>query len=173
VHDASRLVETHTFTVTPDAQSVFRVGEFAANQVTGIVIVDALDNHITDYAINAAEVAGTEYTTNRNISLDITVQESYTGPLTVTVAVGNKLIVQSEQIQFTSIDLVNNTVTGLLRGRNGTITNTVFEKYSTVQSMLDRDQMSAQDYTVNWYDEYAPLQLNVTPQALFLQQQNP
>jgi hypothetical protein len=39
--------------------------------------------------------------------------------------------------------------------------------------MLDRDLMIQEDYNVNWYDEYAPLQLNTTPQALFLQQQFP
>jgi hypothetical protein len=98
---------------------------------------------------------------------------TYTGTLSVTVAVGNRAIIQSEEIMFTSIDLDGNTITGLRRGLNNTITNSVFNQYSTVQSMLDRDLMNQEDYNVNWYDEYAPLQLNTTPQALFLQQQFP
>jgi hypothetical protein len=175
VQDASKLVEVQNFTVSPDVNNVAVVAGITANQVTSIKIVDSSLNLITDYTLNPAEVNGTEYVTTNNSVLNILINQSYTGPLAVQLAIGNKIIVQSEQIEFTSVDLesVPNRVTGLKRGQNTTITNTVFNKYSTVQSVLNRDLMLEEQYAYSWYDEYAPLQLNNTPAALFLQQQNP
>jgi hypothetical protein len=158
--------------VIPDSNNVIYVGNFPADQVSMIKIVDSTATEITNFVVNDPVVLGDEYIVTNNMGAYIYVP-TFTGALSVTVAVGNRAIIQSEEIMFTSIDLDSNTITGLRRGLNNTITNSVFNQYSTVQSMLDRDLMSQEDYNVNWYDEYAPLQLNTTPQALFLQQQFP
>jgi hypothetical protein len=76
-----------------------------------------------------------------------------TSPTTVivTVAEGNMMLVNSEFIGFTSVDFVNNSVTGLQRGRNGTITNQLIERDTDVQSVLDRDRLRVQYYNQWWY----------------------
>ena len=172
VQDARKLVNVYEYSVIPDSNNVIHVGNFPADQVSMIKIVDSTATEITDFVVNDPVVLGDEYSATNNMGVYIYVP-TYTGTLSVTVAVGNRAIIQSEEIMFTSIDLDGNTITGLRRGLNNTITNSVFNQYSTVQSMLDRDLMNQEDYNVNWYDEYAPLQLNTTPQALFLQQQFP
>lgn len=72
--------------------------------------------------------------------------------VTVTYCLGNMLLINSEYIQFTNIDLVNNTVTGLLRGRKGTITNHEISSGTIVQSVLSRDRLPANDWNTWWYN---------------------
>jgi hypothetical protein len=90
-----------------------------------------------------------EFTQSTPTTIELTIS-GITAPtsITVTCCFGNVVLVNSEYIQFTSIDLDNNTVTGLLRGRKGTITNTFIEAGTTVQSVLDQDRMPI----VYWYE---------------------
>lgn len=173
VADARRLVDVIEEVHTPDADDTFRVMVGSANKVTGLKIVDSASKVITDYTIDAPVIAGTDQIFSNNQSLLITINESYTGSVTVTVAIGNLIYVQGEFVGFTSIDLDNNTVTGLQRAQQGTITNAVFDQYSTVQSVLAQDMMRPEWYDSTWYDQNAPLQLNTSTPALFLQQQVP
>jgi hypothetical protein len=73
-------------------------------------------------------------------------------PVTVTVTEGNMILLNSEFIQFTQINLTTNIVTGLLRGRKGTITNGNMSAGTTVQSVLPRDKMPQRYYDRWWYD---------------------
>jgi hypothetical protein len=173
VADARRLVEVLEFVETPDINNTFNVKVGSASKVTSVKIIDSASKEITDYTIDQPEVGGNPQWYSNNQSLFITINESYTGPVSVTVAVGNLAYIQGEFVGFTTIDLENNTISGLQRGLQGTITNTVFNQYSTVQSVLSRDRMIQEWYDQSWYDQYAPLQINTTAPALFLQQQVP
>jgi hypothetical protein len=173
VHDVRKLVQVLEFTETPDGDNFVRVPVNNADQITAIIIVDGLGTVITDYTIDQPVTGGNTNYLNNNNSLGITINEPYYGPVAITVAVGNRVYIQGEYVGFTSVNLVDNTITGLKRGLSGTITNSVFEQYSTVQGMLERDRFPQEWYSVNWYDRYAPLQLNTTEQAWFLRQQLP
>lgn len=171
--DAKKVVQVHEFLEVPDPNNIVNLVTGNASAITGIKIVDSASNLITNYTINPATTGTGTIDANNNQSVYIQINDFYIGPLTITVAVGNLLYIQGEYVGFTSIDLDTNTVTGLRRGLMGTITNTVFSQYSTVQSVLPRDRFPAEWYNENWYDRYAPLQLNYTPQAVFLNQQTP
>lgn len=99
--------------------------------------------------------------------------------LDFTVAVGNCLIIQSEQIIFDSIDLVTGTVTGLKRGSNGTIVNAQLDQYSTVQTVLSENRLPISYNAIDWYERFTgldrgfptttmPLQSSVSDPAQFL-----
>jgi hypothetical protein len=88
----------------------------------------------------------------------------------VTTKVGDTVIINGEQLQFGAIDLVNNYITNLSRGRDRTIINTRIEVGSTVQSVLSRDMMPQVFVDQDWYDfQQGPLQISTTPPARFLQ----
>lgn len=173
VADISRLLKIQQHVLTPDVNDIIGVVTGNALATTAIKIVDSLGTVISDYVINPAQAASSDLTANNNQSLNIKINQPYVGSVTVTTGVGNIAYIQGEYVGFTKADLDNNTLTGLRRGLYGTITNTVFEQYSTAQSVLDRDRFPANWYDENWYDRYAPLQLNYTVQAAFLNQHNP
>lgn len=137
VDDASKLVTVNIITVTTDSNGLASI---PGNTRT----LSSLTLNIPNgYTVSQSESTNT-------ISLQIA---GITSPTTVTVTYcfGNMLLINSEYIQFTSIDIVNNTVTGLLRGRKGTITNSTLAAGTVVQSVLDRDRMPEQDWYRWWY----------------------
>ena len=73
-------------------------------------------------------------------------------PVNVTISTGNMLLLDSEYIQFTNINFVDNYVTGLLRGRKKSITNAFVASGAIVQSVLTRDRLAQSDYYKWWYD---------------------
>ena len=86
------------------------------------------------------------------------------------------IYLNGEYIRYDSIDLVHNTITGLSRGIFGTIVNNFVASGSTVQSILNRDQLDPQLYNNQWW--YGPpgspsanttLEVNTYPAAVFLQ----
>jgi hypothetical protein len=137
VADASRLVVVNTVTVTTDSNGLVTI---PGNISTLTSITLSIPNEFTFSQPDPSTIA---------LMID-----GITSPtsVTVTYCIGNMLLINSEYIQFTSIDLVNNTVTGLLRGRKGTITNQVILSGTTVQSVLDRDRLSANDWYYWWYE---------------------
>ena len=108
----------------------------------------------------------------------VTLPPGTTGTVNVTVAQGNSAIVQSEQVGFTEIVFTDTTtftgegyITGLTRGQNTTITNSVFVIDSVVHSVLARNVLPQQYYNSNWYNiPGIPLEYQTSPAGLFLRQ---
>ena len=140
VNDASKLVATIVEPVTTDSN--------------GVAYILSVAQYMTAYPILSIPNAFTyEYVNYNDIKLTIS---GITSPtlLYVTISEGNMLLVNSEYIQFTNIDLATDTVSGLLRGRNGTITNEFIESGTIVQSVLIRDRLPQQYYFQWWYNYY-------------------
>jgi hypothetical protein len=96
--------------------------------------------------------------------------------LEITITVGNTLYVNGEEIRFTQADLINNTVSGLFRGTNGTSVREFIEIYTPVYSLLENNKITDVEYHKTWnpipgvynITEGDPLQIANTPTALFL-----
>jgi len=93
--------------------------------------------------------------------------------LTITVLEGNLLYINGEQIKFTTVDLANNTLSGLQRGTNGTGEQTFIPKYAEVFGLLSNNEMTIPDYSETWNSnvystEGDPLQISITEPAIFL-----
>jgi hypothetical protein len=94
--------------------------------------------------------------------------------LTITVFEGNMIFLNGEQIKFTQVDFVNNLITGLERGVNGTAMQPYIPEFTAVFSMLKDNLLPETYYNQTWnsavFDPVAgdPLQVSQTPQAEFL-----
>lgn len=62
------------------------------------------------------------------------------------------IYVNGEYIQFNIVDVLSNSVTGLVRGAMGSITNAVIPAGTTVQSVLQRDKLPFEYYNQWWYN---------------------
>lgn len=137
VDDASKLVTVRTQTVTTDN--------------TGRAVITGNTLTLTSVKLSISN----QFTVSQGDNVNSIVLQiaGITTPtvVTVTYCFGNMLLINSEYIQFTSIDLDNNTVTGLLRGRKGTITNAEIPAGTVVQSVLDRDRLPEKDWYEWWY----------------------
>jgi len=142
VSDASVLVDTTITSGTTDINGVIIV-EGNMSLIVAPITIDI------DTQFDAVQIPGTNF-------ISITIY-GITPPVAVTVTVhqGNMLLVNSEYIQFTEIDLTANTVTGLLRGRMGSITNDFIASGAIVQSVLSRDMLPEEYYYQWWYNSAA------------------
>lgn len=165
VENASKLVSIIDQNVTTDSNGVV------------IIICDAskmtapIDIHIPN-AFTFRPLP------NNNIELTISGITSPT-EIEVTTTEGNILLLNNEYIQFSLIDVVANTVTGLGRGKRNSITNSFVAIGTVVQSVMDRDKLNQQYYDQWWYntDEFNPsgfasqtLEESTTIPAVFLKQ---
>jgi hypothetical protein len=94
--------------------------------------------------------------------------------LNITILEGNLIYVNGEQIKFSSVDLLNNTISGLQRGTNGTGAQFYVPLYAEVYGLLSNNQMTSVDYQETWNSavynttEGDPLQISVSEPATFL-----
>jgi hypothetical protein len=94
--------------------------------------------------------------------------------LIITTIEGNLLYINGEQIRFSTVDLVNNTITGLQRGTNGTSTIDYMPKYSEVFGILSNNLLPSVNYNLTWNSNVYnvtdgdPLQISETNAAYFL-----
>jgi hypothetical protein len=177
VADASVLVDITTQTVTTDSSGVVIVTGVDAKSMSAPIILSItgipMSNTFTWNSINADTI---ELTID-GVSIPTT--------LDVTFTVGNVLLLNSEFIGFSSINLSTNTVTGLRRGLSGTITNSFVAAMTVVQSVLARDILPMSPINYNnrwWYGAFGsnPALANntladetVNPAAIFLQRTSP
>lgn len=91
--------------------------------------------------------------------------------LDITITEGNRIYVGGEQIGFTTVDLVNNALSGLQRGINTTGTPNLISKYTQVYGFLDVNKMNQDYYDLDWNDG-EPLQISNTNPAIFLRTDN-
>lgn len=66
---------------------------------------------------------------------------SYNDLLTISITYGNSVIVNGEEIRFTGVDLIENKLTGLIRGVNGTAIQSYLPEFTTVYSSLESDKI--------------------------------
>ena len=83
------------------------------------------------------------------------------------------MLINGEQIKFSSVNYANNTISGLIRGVNGTGMQGTHAQYSTVYSILPTNLMRPYYYDQTWNSyNYSttgdPLQLSTTVPAEFL-----
>ena len=94
--------------------------------------------------------------------------------LTLSSLEGNIILINGEQIKFSSVDFVNNTLGGIQRGVNGTAEQTLIPTYSEVYGLLSSNELPSAYYDVTW-NSYVfnttlgdPLQISQTVPAQFL-----
>jgi hypothetical protein len=94
--------------------------------------------------------------------------------LTVITLEGNTVFMNGEQIRFSSVDFVTNTLSGLERGANGTGAQLIIPQYTEVYGLLDSDRLTDVEYHQVW-NSYVyntvdgdPLQISQTVSATFL-----
>ena len=106
--------------------------------------------------------------------MQISYQVSVGEVLTISSVEGRLLYVNGEQIGFRECDLVNNTVSGLQRGTNGTGTQTYIPLYSEAYGLVPNNRMTDVLYSSAWNSyvyntvEGDPLQISDTLGAGFL-----
>jgi len=94
--------------------------------------------------------------------------------LTITTLEGRLLFVNGEQIAFAECDIINNTVSGLTRGANGTGEQTFIPLYSEVFGIIPNNRMTNVTYGAVWNSyiynsvDGDPLQISQTIGANFL-----
>jgi hypothetical protein len=94
--------------------------------------------------------------------------------LTITILEGNTIMINGEQIRFTTVDVENNTLNGLERGCNGTAMQSVIPKYLDVFGLLTTNILYNEYYDKTWNSyvynqvEGDPLQISNTIPAIFL-----
>ena len=173
VDDVTRLTDvvTQSETVPAAVDGYFYIGLDADKR---------LISNVTVYnATTGQTIAGSNYEViivNLSPVLKITSGAYITtgNQLTITVLEGNLLYINGEQIKFSSVDLANNTISGLQRGTNGTGGQFFIPQYSEVYGLLSNNQMSIADYQETWNSDVYntvdgdPLQISVTESATFL-----
>ena len=94
--------------------------------------------------------------------------------LTITVLEGNLIMINGEQIKFTTVNFENNTISGLQRGANGTSANMFVPSNTEVYSLLSNNRMTDVNYSLTWNSDIYntvqgdPLQISITNAAEFL-----
>jgi hypothetical protein len=106
--------------------------------------------------------------------LQITDEVTVGNSLVITTIEGNLLYINGEQIRFSTVDLVNNTISGLQRGSNGTGILDFIPKYSEVFGILSNNLLPSVNYNLTWnsnvynVNDGDPLQISETNAAFFL-----
>ena len=106
--------------------------------------------------------------------LQITDEVTVGNSLIITTIEGNLIYINGEQIRFSTVDLVNNTITGLQRGTNGTGIVDYMPTYSEVFGILSNNLLPSVNYNLTWnsnvynVNDGDPLQISVTNAAIFL-----
>ena len=98
--------------------------------------------------------------------------------MTITSIEGNTVYINGEQITFSGVDLVNNKLTGIGRGANGTGQQYFIPKNTSVIGLLNSNKMPIEYYNQTWNSynyntvEGDPLQISETSAAFFLNPDN-
>lgn len=94
--------------------------------------------------------------------------------LTITILQGKVIYINGEQIGFTAADLVNNKLTGIIRGLNGTGEQEYIPEFTEVYGLLPNNKLNNLNYNETWnssvYNETEgdPLQISISDSAIFL-----
>ena len=173
VYDVNNVTESifQTNTAPTPVDGTYSIGLMGDKDIiVKVIVYNASKSQIispNDYSITIEMLAPT-------LKIDAGSYIDFGDNLEITVIQGNTIIINGEQIVFREIDLVNNTVSDLQRGANGTGIQTVIPKYSEVYSLLPNNRLDSDDYNKTWNSDNLnpilgdPLQLSTTQAALFL-----
>jgi hypothetical protein len=171
LNDASRITDSIIQNVTTPAEvdGTYTIGLTAnKNTICHVQIYNNTTSSLVDpanYSLATFEIAPVVVITD-GVSED--------DSLTITTLEGRLLYVNGEQIGFAECDLITNTVTGLVRGANGTGAQTYIPLYSEVFGIIPNNRMSSVDYSDTWNSyiyntvDGDPLQISQTAGANFL-----
>ena len=173
VCDVTNVTESifQTNTAPTPVDGTYTIGLMGDKDIiVKVIVYNASKSQIispNDYSITIEMLAPT-------LKIDAGSYIDFGDNLEITVIQGNAIIINGEQIVFREIDLVNNSVSDLQRGANGTGIQTVIPKYSEVYSLLPNNRLDSDDYNKTWNSDNLnpilgdPLQLSTTQAALFL-----
>lgn len=137
VNDITKLVKIKTVTVTTDLNGYFKVLDVESNSIVLIDLGTSVSYEWSAAGANAIEITVSGVTSPTTF--------------TVTIAYGNLLLLNSEFIKFSSVDLATNTVYGLQRGVMNSIVNNFVAAGTTVQGLLNVNKLSNQYWDEWWY----------------------
>jgi len=171
LNDVSKVTQSIVQEVTTPAEvdGVYSIGLTADKRLISQVIVynnttsSYLDS--SNYFVQVIELSPI---------LQITAGVSAGDSLTITTIVGKLIVINGEQIYFKTVNLENNTLSGLQRGANGTGEQTYIPEYSAVYGVLSSNRLSQPNYYLTWNSyvyntvEGDPLQISDTYAATFL-----
>jgi hypothetical protein len=171
VHDVTRITDTVIQNVVAPAaiDGIISIGLDAdKNTISQLIVYNTTTSSYvasTNYSIVIIDLAPILQITD-----EVTVGDS----LVITTIEGNLLYINGEQIRFTTIDLDNNTVTGLQRGSNGTGILDYIPEYAEVFGLLSNNLLPNVNYSLTWNSNVYnvtdgdPLQISETNAAYFL-----
>jgi hypothetical protein len=171
LNDATRITDTIIQEVVAPAavDGIYSIGLTAdKNDICNITVYN--NTTLTTVSQSNLQVQVEDLAPILKISSQVSVGDS----LTIATTEGRILYLNGEQIGFDQCDLVNNTVSGLTRGINGTGAQEVIPKYSEVFGLLLNNQMSEVNYDLTWNSyiyntlDGDPLQISQTSGADFL-----
>jgi hypothetical protein len=167
VADPRRIVEISKF----NGKVIVNSGPENYINISGIT--SAIVTSVTAVIANTATVVD-DYVVRviNNNTIRLVFTSSPAGlSLDITVAQGNTVRIQAEQIAFAAIDLTTGVISGLRRGQNGTIVNTSLDAGSQVQGVSYQDELNPNYYVLDWYgalNQTIPLQFTDSQPANFL-----
>ena len=171
VNDITRVTDSIVQNVTAPAAvgGIISIGLTADRRIISQVIVY---NVTTSSYVNPAnyEVVIIDIAPILQITSGVTAGNN----LIITTIEGNLIYINGEQIRFTTVDLDNNTLTGLQRGMNGTGEQAYIPTYTEVYGILSNNLLPDVNYNLTWNSyvynavEGDPLQISETTAAYFL-----
>ena len=173
LNDITRVTDTLTqvSTVPAELDGKYTIGvNGTKNTITSVTVYNNTTNTLVDPNLYSLVII--DFAPVVEISSGVVEGDS----VTITIIEGRLLYINGEQIGFGKCDLVNNTVTELSRGANGTGQQNYIPKYTEVFSMLPANQMTDVLYADTWnpipgiYNtvDGDPLQIAYTQGANFL-----
>ena len=173
VNDVTRLTNQIVQNVTSPAaiDGVTTIGLTADKRIICQVIIY---NNTTSTTLSSS--AYSVVVENIAPVLKITSGVSVGNSLTITTIEGNVIYVNGEQIRFSEVDFVLNSLSNIQRGANGTGEQTFIPKYSEVYGTLSENRLVQADYFETWNSDIYnttdgdPLQISVTSGADFLRE---
>lgn len=158
LNNVAPLIDTTVLTLQTDINGQIIITGIDPREIISLTI--DTENQYSWLSVSANKIIATI----QDISPSTTV--------TVTIVTGGIIFVSGELIGFSTIDTVNNTLTGLRRGLYGTTINTRIAAGQSVQGILSRHQMPGSLYDKWWYDGSGTLATDTSEAALFLQYKN-
>ena len=171
VSDVTRITDTLVQNVVAPAavNGIISIGLDAdKNTISQVIVYNTTTSsyvNSNNYSIVIIDLAPILHITD-----EVTVGDS----LVITTIEGNLVYINGEQIRFSTVDLANNTITGLQRGSNGTGILDFIPKYSEVFGILSNNLLPSVNYNLTWnsnvynVSDGDPLQISETNAANFL-----
>jgi len=171
VSDVTRITDTVVQNVVAPAaiNGIISIGLDAdKNTISQVIVYNTTSSSYVNSSNYTIEII------NLAPILQITDEVTVGDSLVITTIEGNLIYINGEQIRFSTVDLSNNTITGLQRGSNGTGILDFIPKYSEVFGILSNNLLPSVNYNLTWNSNVYnvtdgdPLQISETNAAYFL-----